>query len=193
MINQACAEPESDLDRLHRRVLKIDDAKNSQQSFGQWIKQAEVDALGLIIEQGKITSAIAMDVAFHESGLNYGGKEESAVRGVKKLLRTTMLLKSTLAPCKLHVVFASPKCGVTTAEEVFSAKKMMRDHIDHTKPDYWERVEWHLLVGAEFYDELVQPICDVLFETGSAADTSELMVRSMQLLKLGGFLRKDRD
>ena len=46
--------------------------------------QAEVDALGISIVDDE-TEVYAIDVAFHESGLNYGDRQETVMRVIKNL------------------------------------------------------------------------------------------------------------
>ena len=71
---------------------------------GQFLKQGEIDVVGL----GQNGSVHALDVAFHEAGLNYGGGADKRV--LKKLLRAVMILKAYHASdTELHVYFVSPK------------------------------------------------------------------------------------
>ena len=60
-------------------------------SFKQLIQQAEIDVMGVSYD-GPSQYLYAVDVAFHESGLNYGSVEETVMRVVKKLLRTAMCI-----------------------------------------------------------------------------------------------------
>lgn len=57
----------------------------------QLIKQAEIDVLGLSLTEDK-PYYYAIDVAYHESGLNYGSKEETIERISKKLLCSALAL-----------------------------------------------------------------------------------------------------
>jgi hypothetical protein len=47
-------------------------------SFSQLLQQAEIDVLGVNFEEGS-QYLNAVDVAFHEAGLNYGGKNETVM------------------------------------------------------------------------------------------------------------------
>ena len=48
-------------------------------TLAQLLKQGECDALGIAVENGVI-NYYAVDVAFHESGLNYGSKNETILK-----------------------------------------------------------------------------------------------------------------
>ncbi|HBG8116607.1 TPA: hypothetical protein P7Y83_003672, partial [Clostridioides difficile] len=60
-------------------------------SLEQLIMQAEVDVLGISIDNGR-NHIYAIDVAFHEAGLNYGSKNETVTRVIKKCIRTAMCI-----------------------------------------------------------------------------------------------------
>lgn len=64
--------------------------KNS--SIGQILQQGEIDTLGIEINRGIVTETYAIDVAFHEAGLNYGSKEETIARVIKKMVRSALNL-----------------------------------------------------------------------------------------------------
>lgn len=137
---------------------------------GQLLKQGEIDIVGI----GQDGSVHAVDVAFHEAGLNYAGGTAQTV--LKKLLRLVLILR-TYHPeeTKLHVYFVSPKVNPreqNTLEDVF----------DKLKEGYAE-IEWHLLTNDLFASQVVQPTLD---RARSVADTSELFVRAAKLLELAG-------
>ena len=137
---------------------------------GQFLKQGEIDAVGL----GQDGSVHAMDVAFHENGLNYLGGADKRV--LKKLLRTLFILEAYHpAEVERHIYFASPKVhkGVQgPLEEMFG---MLAAE--------YPSVDWHLLTNEEFNRELLAP---TLEKGGQVSDTSELFVRAAKLLELGG-------
>ena len=143
----------------------------------QFLKQGEIDAVGL----GQDGSVHAMDVAFHENGLNYGGG--AAKRVLKKLLRTLFTLQAYhRAEVKRHIYFASPKVhqGVQgPLEEMFGMLEVE-----------YPSVDWHLLTNEEFTRGLLAP---TLEKAGRVSDTSELFVRAAKLLELGGVARTETE
>lgn len=161
-----------------RRVVKVD--------FGQLIRQGEIDALGVRLDHpgGAHTAvhAIAMDVAFHESGLNYRGKFESAARVAKKMLRSALLLAGPLGVDEGEIVFATPKVGEPSRQAieplVDEVRRFWKDHATlYRLPDF----AFHFLAGADFDRVVLQPLLAISREV---ADTSELFLRSYQLLRL---------
>ena len=138
--------------------------KNSR----QFLKQAEIDVVG-IDKDGAIH---AMDVAFHEAGLNYLGGADKRV--LKKLLRTKLVLDAYhLAEVVRHIYFVSPKVNpgvLQPLEEIF----------DLLLSEY-PSVNWHLLTNETFTNEMLEP---TLEKAESVSDTAELFVRSAKLLSL---------
>ena len=137
---------------------------------GQLLKQGEIDVVGI----GQDGSIHALEVAFHEAGLNYGGGLDKRV--LKKLLRMVIILKAYHpAGTKLHIYFVSPKvnqAGQQSLEDIFA-------DLNREYPE----IEWHLLTNEEFASEVLHPTVE---KAGSVADTSELFVRAAKLLELTG-------
>ena len=136
----------------------------------QFLKQGEIDAVGL----GQDGSVHAMDVAFHESGLNYVGGVDKRV--LKKLLRTMFVLDAYHPEdVERHIYFASPKVHKGVQEPLENVFGMLAEE--------YPSVEWHLLTNEEFNRKLLIP---TLEKAGKVADTSELFVRAAKLLELSG-------
>ncbi|MCY3895910.1 MAG: hypothetical protein OXG17_05520 [Chloroflexi bacterium] len=141
-------------------------------SVDQFLKQAEIDVLGV----GQNGSVHALDVAFHEAGLNYGGAEGTRTRVLKKVLRSMLILRAYLpADTPTHLYFVSPKVRESIDVELVESFAELRT----VYPD----VGWHLQTNARFRDELVRP---TLVAAQAVADTSELFVRSAKLLEVSG-------
>lgn len=91
--------------------------KNS--SIGQLLQQGEIDALGIEINRGVIQNIYAIDVAFHESGLNYGSREETITRVIKKMVRSALILHAYFNVNTGDIIFASPKVyGIISGKSV---------------------------------------------------------------------------
>ena len=133
----------------------------------QFLKQGEIDIVG-VEQDGSIH---AMEVAFHEHGLNYGGGVANRV--TKKLLRAVLILKAYHPTPSLHLYFASPKVHP-------AARQPLTDAFSQLEQEYPE-IKWRLLINDAFTEELVGP---TLERTRSVADASELFARAAKLLKL---------
>jgi hypothetical protein len=66
-------------------------------SFQQFIRQAEIDVLGLRFSDDG-TAAIAVDSAFHENGVQYGDLKETVGRILKKMIRAAFALEAYFRP-----------------------------------------------------------------------------------------------
>lgn len=77
-------------------------------SVGQFLKQAEVDILGMDFN-GDVH---ALEVAFHEAGLNYVGTGGTRGRVLKKLLRTYLMLQAFDSSADAHTFASSPRKSI---------------------------------------------------------------------------------
>ena len=66
------------------------DVLTDTKDAGQFLRQAEIDILGLDFN-GDVH---AVEVAFHEAGLNYPGPGGTRARVLKKMLRTYLMLEA---------------------------------------------------------------------------------------------------
>ena len=165
---------EEELDDLFSSMRDLFDRDGSvfkqTKDAGQFLKQGEIDVVGL----GQDGSVHALDVAFHEAGLNYGGGADKRV--LKKLLRAVMILKAYHASdTELHVYFVSPKVHR-------AVQQLLEDIFTELEGEYPE-IAWHLLTNDAFADQVVRP---TLEKAVAVADTSELFVRSAKMLELAG-------
>ena len=141
------------------------------QKLEQVIKQAEIDILG--ISNNKV---YAYEVAFHESGLNYGSRIETRNRVIKKLLRGYLTLRQYFPKYKYEIVFCSPK--VNSATENF-----LHDYFELLKTEFSdESTSFLYFANEDFYTQILDRVIDT---TKAEADSSELFVRAVKLLNLG--------
>ena len=135
---------------------------------GQFLKQGEIDVLG-VEPNGNIH---AIEVAYHEAGLNYGGG--AANRVMKKLLRTVLTLDAYHPEeTERNIYFASPKVND-------GVQQLLQEIFNRLRTEY-RSVNWQLLTNEDFTSQLLTP---TLERAEMTADTSELFVRSAKLLQL---------
>ena len=136
----------------------------------QLLKQAEIDVIGVDL-RGEVH---ALEVAFHEGGLNYGGGADN--RLCKKLLRAFMVLhKFHSRRTKFHIYFVSPKVNPSVQSQLEETFNVLTREYPH--------VGWKLYSNEKFTSEILQP---TLEKTRNVADTTELFVRSHKLMELAG-------
>ena len=137
----------------------------------QFFKQGEIDVVG-VDQQGGVH---AIEVAFHEDGLNYKGSTEKRV--LKKMLRSLFILRTCLSPeTRIHIYFLSPKVRPKVQRPLMTTFTALRAKYDD--------VEWHLLTNDDFTKSIVRPTLD---GASAVADSSELFVRSVKLLETAGY------
>jgi hypothetical protein len=145
--------------------------KNS--SFEQLIKQAEIDVLGINTAENTI---YGIDVAFHSAGLNYGSKEETALRIIKKIFRTIFIMQTFFNENeKFKSYFITPKVNPATKLLIDNLMIKAKEVIDD------ELISIEFISNEHFYSEIVDPLIDNIDDE---YDTSELFSRAIKLLKL---------
>ena len=147
-------------------------------SLSQLLTQAEVDAFGIAITDDGI-SAYAIDVAFHEAGLNYGDRPTTVTRVIKKLIRTALCLKGFLNMDCGEVIFASPKINNAVMDDLEPCITELNKLFKENGYDFNARI----IANDDFDDHILKPI---LIASDGVSDTSELFMRGFQLVKMFG-------
>ena len=152
-------------------VLKTDGKKNS---FSQFIKQAEIDVLGIDTSELRV---FGIDIAFHSSGLNYSSSSQTSEEIVlKKIFRTALIMKIYFEQYdKFESIFVSPKINPSLQKKIDilldKAKDLLSSH----------NIDIKVISNTTFYNEMLDP----LLKKGSKEnDTSELFLRSYKLLEM---------
>ena len=147
-----------------------------QSSLHQFLKQAEIDALG--IDQGR--KVYAIDIAYHEFGLNYGSTEETTQRLMKKYLRSYLILLSYFPNRDYEIIFASPKVR-TVEDSILIALKELNETFAN------ERVEFKYFSNESFREEILNKS---ITNSEEDSDTNELFMRAYRLLRISEPNRK---
>ncbi len=169
--------PDADLEALFLEMKRRFDRGGAvfkqTKDAAQFLKQGEIDAVG-VDQQGGVH---AMEVAFHEAGLNYGSTAETDNRVLKKMLRTLLILRAHHPPqTALRISFLSPKVNPAVQRPLETTFADLQE----AYPD----VDWRLAINDEFVESIVKP---TLAKAGDVADSSELFVRSAKLLETAGY------
>lgn len=139
--------------------------------FNQTIRQAEIDVLGI----GQNNQIYAFEIAFHENGLQYGGKIETRNRIFKKLLRGYITLKCYFPDHKYSLAFCSPKVNPAT-------EKHIQEYFEVLIHDFRsENINFNYYSNDRFNAEIAQK---TLSKTINVADSGELFARSIKLLNI---------
>lgn len=141
----------------------------------QLMRQAEADVLGVCFNPEPFVYGI--DVAFHEGGLTYGNKRETAARIVKKYVRTIMCIIGYLNFFEGEIIFASPKANPNVLNEMIPFLDDLKELLKSLKLNFSIK----LYTNADFYNSILSPI---MLQSTDISDTSELFLRSYQMIKL---------
>lgn len=145
-------------------------------SLSQLLQQAECDAVGISIQDG-VNRIYAVDVAFHEAGLNYGNRDMTVMKVIAKSLRTAMCIYGYLDSKDGEITFASPKINKRVLADIGPCLEDMQAVMDGMGYSFRFRV----IANEEFKDKVLSPI---LMVSDGVADTTELFLRGYQMLQM---------
>lgn len=145
--------------------------KNS--GMNQFLHQAECDTLGICIDSNEITY-YAVDVAFHENGLNYGSKDTTIMKVLAKSIRSALCLYGYLGTRKAEIIFASPKINNAILKSLESCIEQVNKVFNQMNFDFKIR----LICNDTFFDVVLNPIIKL---SEGIADTNELFLRAYQM------------
>jgi hypothetical protein len=148
-------------------------------SFQQFIRQAEIDVLGLRFGDAAL-AAVAVDSAFHENGVQYGDRQETVARILKKLIRTAFTLEAYFDLHQADVVFATPKMHNAVADDLQACWPALQSILADCGSMSARRKNLRIVANDDFVKEIIEPVLDRMDEV---ADTSELFLRAQQLAR----------
>lgn len=145
-------------------------------SLSQLLQQSECDVVGVSIQPDDI-KYYAVDVAFHEAGLNYGKRDTTVMKVLEKCARTAFCLHGYMATKEAEIIFASPKINPAVLSDLAPCIEEMNDIFADNGYDFIFRI-----IANEEYNNLV--LKPILLASDGVADTSELFLRSYQMYKM---------
>ena len=145
-------------------------------SLSQLLQQGECDVLGISI-QPDATTYYAVDVAFHEAGLNYGNRDTTVMKVLEKCARAAFCLRGYLSTKEAEIIFASPKINPAVLSDLLPCVAEMNNLFAESGYGFNFRV----IANEEYNDLVLQPI---LLVSDGVADTSELFLRSYQMYRM---------
>lgn len=168
--------------KKHFKSLDVNFISKKQKST-QMIKQGEIDCLGFSFDIDSetkicIKNIYAVDIAFHEAGLNYGNINDSCSRITKKYIRTALTLYQYFGIKTAEIVFATPK---TTNENHANKLKETAINVSKIFNDLGFNFDFKMYTNQDFQEFIHQPLINKINEI---SDTSELFIRSIKLLNL---------
>lgn len=182
----------SESEEIHEMMSEVKDYFSDEHGFNifkqntlsQLLQQGECDIIGISIQPGD-TRYYAVDVAFHEAGLNYGTRTETVKRILKKCVRTAFCLQGYLYTNSAEIIFASPKINPSILSDLTPCMKDMNELFTKKGYDFDFRI-----IANEDYDNLV--LKPILLVSDEIADTSELFLRSYQMFKMFSDINRNK-
>jgi len=147
-----------------------------QNSLSQFLKQAEVDVLGLSTREAGNPRLHLVDIAFHSNGLNYGSAERTGQRIYKKLVRSALLSKAYFPTYQSTVYFVTPVISPNTKTHVEEAYERVQSLFEDDND-----INFQLILGDDFKSQIFDEVTRL---GDDVADTSELFLRSLQMINL---------
>lgn len=152
------------------------DLYKGNSGINQVLAQAEIDVMGISFDEDD-KHIYAIDVAFHEAGLNYGLREETVSRVIKKCIRTAMCIYGYYGSSDGTIIFTSPKINPTVINDIDACTDDIISVLSNLGLNYKIRI----IGNEDFSEKILEPVLNVL---GDVSDTSELFMRSLQMYNL---------
>lgn len=140
----------------------------------QIISQAELDVLGINIDNNAVKDIYAIDIAFHENGLLY---KDNLHKITEKLLRSALVLYSVFNVKTGNIIFASPKVQPKDVGILQTRTTEIEQFMQNQGFDF----KFIFLCNQQFYEEILLPVQK---QSEKIADTSELFMRCLQMISL---------
>lgn len=141
------------------------------------LKQAEIDVLGLELRNGGVDEIYGIDIAFQENGLNNGNVDQTVEIVIQKMIKMSMIMVGYMDLTKGKIIFVSPKVNNTINKRLAYLIKEMNDLYKSMKLEF----EFNLFTNESFQNQVLNPVIE---RANTAADTSELFMRNVQMNNL---------
>jgi len=183
--NWEAVVPLNEIEKLFKELkkefrLNDNDFVSRKMSLSQFIQQGEADCVGIKLKKENPTQVdklFAVDVAFHEGGLNYGGKDETKARIIKKNIRTALTLYRYLGAKDAVIIFATPVVLKSHVDIFKEATATVEANFKKLGFNF----EFRIYCNEDFYSEIYSK---VLTTSQELTDTSELFSRSLKMVNL---------
>ena len=149
------------------------DIYGKTKSLKQFLRQAECDALGIVVDQEQ-NSYYAVDVAFHRDGLLYGNKTKTVAKVIEKCIRNAMCVYGYFNSSAAKIIFASPSVSDSVMKQLNPCVNALQELMNQMGLQF----EFRVLVNEGFKTEVLDSVLNL---EDNVADTTELFLRSHQL------------
>lgn len=156
----------------NKKVTKLNIIKKNKAS--QFMRQCEIDVLGVKVEDGEVNRVFLMDSAFHKGGLGY----HDVVATVTKKLIRAIIVSRVIFGDKIDVTvgFASPECKPSPENAIIKVVNLLKTLVVSKYPN----VSIELYFNDKFANEIYKPLMD---NTDKLNNDNDLFMRALNLIK----------
>jgi hypothetical protein len=163
-------------DKLYVGKAEEEEEATSPLTVGEFLRQGEIDVLGIKFTGGQVEKIVAVDSAFHLNGVGYGNLQTNIARIYKKLIRSAYTIKLYFGQDFLcESLFITP---FTRSINEAQKMKVFFEDLQNSLGD--ERLQLKFYSDEDFRKDILLPLLD---GSVTSVDTSELFYRSAMLIK----------
>ena len=158
-----------------RRIKNLNIFKKS--TAGQFVRQCEIDVVGIKLNDGNTESIYLVDSAFHKGGLGYPDVVATVLKKIIRAILVSAIIFGTKS--KINVIFAAPKCGKNLEQDLNFFVDSLKN-IPIIKNNY-PNIIIDLYFNETFSEKIYLPMKK---ETDELNNDNDLFMRSMNLAKV---------
>lgn len=158
-------------DTSAKKSKKLNIVKKSK--AGQFIRQCEIDVVGVRLDNGIVDRVFLVDSAFHKGGLGY---HDVVATVIKKLIRAVLVSGIIFGTdVDVTVAFAAPECRKTPKEQIEKAVAALKS----TLFGKFSKVSVELYFNETFNKEIFKPL---YANTSKLNNDNDLFMRALNLI-----------
>ena len=166
-------EDKENIKKATKKISKLNIIKRNKAS--QFMRQCEIDALGVRLNDGQVDRVYLMDSAFHKGGLGY---HDVVATVIKKLLRAVIVSKVIFGNnIDVTVGFVSPECKPGPKNAIEKVVNLVRNLVSKNYPN----VSIELYFNERFANTIFKPLVE---KTNLLNNDNDLFMRALNLFEL---------
>lgn len=152
------------------KVKKLNIFKKSTPS--QFLRQCEIDVVGIRLDDGITDRIYLIDTAFHKSGLGYADPVARVLKKIIRALAVAVIVFGESVP--VTVAFAAPVCGPTLTTKIENVVNMLRTILGAK----YANIDIELYFNDRFATEIYLPLKN---EINNLNNDNDLFMRALNL------------
>ena len=147
----------------------------------QFVRQTEIDILGVELNNGEAKNIYMVDTAYHKDGLNYSDTVSVVTKKIIRAVLVADIIFGTEVP--VHIVFASPECKPGPQLKIETVKNYLDGYISKrpTLKGKPSKISIELYMNDDFSNEIYLPLRN---EIDKLYGGNDLFMRSLNLAKI---------